>query len=212
FPERKGRSDTGKSLLTPYKEYILKRWNAGCRDARQLFRTIQRQGYTGSYPTVARCAQRLRQAQGLRPREQRPGQPLLLVTEVQHTPLTTRRATWVVLKQPRKWTEEDTQLLTQLKAQHREIAVLRASYLCHHGMPPSPKSRKTPNKLTMPPVAIECVRNIRREALASFWEACHVAKQNVTKPDHIWFLGFIEDLVRAFDSAMETDKNRYGGT
>ena len=54
FPERKGRSDTGKSLLTPYKEYILKRWNAGCRDALQLFRTIQRQGYTGSYPTVAR--------------------------------------------------------------------------------------------------------------------------------------------------------------
>ena len=35
-------------------------------------------------------------------------------------------------------------------------------------------------QLTMPPVAIECVRNIRREALASFWEACHVAKQNVT--------------------------------
>jgi hypothetical protein len=70
----------------------------------------------------------------------------------------------------------------------------------------------SPNKLTMPPVAIECVRNIRREALASFWEACHVAKQNVTKPDHIWFLGVIEDLVRAFDSAMETDKNRYGGT
>ena len=67
-------------------------------------------------------------------------------------------------------------------------------------------------QLTMPPVAIECVRNIRREALASFWEACHVAKQNITKPDHIWFLGFIEDLVCAFDSAMETDKNRYGGT
>ena len=63
----------------------------------------------------------------------------------------------------------------------------------------------SPNKLTMPPVAIECVRNIRREALASFWEACHVAKQNVTKPDHIWFLGFIEDLVRAFDAAMESD-------
>ena len=70
----------------------------------------------------------------------------------------------------------------------------------------------SPNKLTMPPVAIECVRNIRREAPASFWEACHVAKQNVTKPDQIGFLGFIEDLVRAFDAAMETDKNRYGGT
>jgi transposase len=72
---------------------------------------------------VARYAQRLRQAQGLRPREQRPGQTLPLVTEVQHKPLTTRRATRVVLKQPVKCTEEDTQLLTHLKAQHREIAV-----------------------------------------------------------------------------------------
>jgi len=123
FPERKGRSDKGKSVLTPYKDYILKRWNAGCREALQLFRAIQRQGYTGSYPTVARYTQRLRQAQGLRPREQRPGQTLPLVAEGQHTPLTTRRATRVVLKQPVKWTEEDMQLLTHLKAQHREIAV-----------------------------------------------------------------------------------------
>ena len=76
---------------------------------------------------MARYAQRLRQAQGLRPREQRPGQTLPLVMEGQHTPLTTRRATRLVLKQPRKWTEADTQLLTHLKAQHREIAVLRAS-------------------------------------------------------------------------------------
>jgi transposase len=123
FPERKGRSDKGKSLLTPYKEYLLKRWNAGCWDARQLFRAIQRHGYTGSYPTVARYTQRLRQAQGLRPREQRRGQTLPLVTEGQHKPLTTRRATRIVLKQPKKCTEEDVHLLTQLKAQHREIAV-----------------------------------------------------------------------------------------
>jgi transposase len=63
-PERKGRSDTGKSLLTPYKEDILTRWNTGCRDVLRLFRAIPRHGYTGSYPTVARYAQRLRQAQG----------------------------------------------------------------------------------------------------------------------------------------------------
>jgi transposase len=123
FPERKGRSDKGQSVLTPYKEYILKRWNAGCRDALQLFRHIQRQGYRGSYPTVARYAQRLRQAQGLQPREQRPDQTLPLVVEAQPTPLTTRRATRLVLKQTRKCTEEDTQLLTHLKAQHSEIAV-----------------------------------------------------------------------------------------
>jgi transposase len=82
FPGRKRRSDTGKSLLTPYKAYILKQWNAGCREALQLFRAIQRHGYTGSYPIVARYAQRLRQAQGLRPREQRSGHTLPLAVEV----------------------------------------------------------------------------------------------------------------------------------
>jgi transposase len=122
FPERKGRSDTGKSLLTPYKAYILKRWNAGCRDALQLFRAIQRHGYPGSYPTVARYAQRLRQAQGLRPREQRSGQTLPLVAEVQHTPLTTRRATRVVLKRPEHCTTADTQLLAHLESQHHDLA------------------------------------------------------------------------------------------
>jgi transposase len=123
FPERKGRSDTGRSVLTPYKAYSLKRWNAGDREALQLFRAIQRQGYTGSYPTVARYAQRLRQAQGLRPREQRPGQTLPLVVEGQHTPLTTRRATRLVLKSPTQCTEADTQLIAFLKVQHCDCAV-----------------------------------------------------------------------------------------
>jgi transposase len=69
FPERQGHTNLGKSVLTPYKERLLKRWNAGCREALQLFRDLRRHGYTGSYPTVARDAQRLRQAQGLRPCE-----------------------------------------------------------------------------------------------------------------------------------------------
>jgi transposase len=68
FPERKGRSETRKSLLSPYTAEILTRWNAGGREARQLFQAIQRPGYTGSYPTVARYVHRLRQAQGLKPR------------------------------------------------------------------------------------------------------------------------------------------------
>jgi transposase len=33
FPERKGRSDRGRSVLDPYKPYLLSRWNAGCREA-----------------------------------------------------------------------------------------------------------------------------------------------------------------------------------
>jgi transposase len=122
FPERKGRSDTGKSVLTPYKERLLKRWNAGCRDALRLFRDLQRHGYTGSYPTVARYAQRLRQAQGLRPRERRPGQMLPRIVELQPQPLTTRRATRLVLKRPEHRPDVDTQLLAHLESQHRDLA------------------------------------------------------------------------------------------
>jgi transposase len=123
FPEHKGRSKTRKSLLSPYIVEILTRWNAGCREARPLFQGIQRQGYPGSYPTGARYVQRLRQAQGLRPRARRPGPTLPRMVERRHTSLTTRRATRLVLKQPMKQTDEDTQLMAHLKGQHGDLAV-----------------------------------------------------------------------------------------
>ena len=56
FPERQGRSDCGRSLLDPYKDYLLQRWNDGCCEILQLFGEIQQRGYPGSYDTVARYA------------------------------------------------------------------------------------------------------------------------------------------------------------
>jgi transposase len=123
FPERKGYTNPGKSVLTPDKERLLKRWNAGCREARRLFQDLQRHGSTGSYPTVARYAPRLRQAQGLQPREQRSGQTLPRVVESQRRPLTTRRATRLVLKRPPQRTAEDAQLIAHLQVQHHDVAV-----------------------------------------------------------------------------------------
>jgi transposase len=122
FPERKGRSETRQSRLSPYTAEILTRGNAGCREARQLFQAIPRQGYTGSYPTVARYVQRLRQAQGLRPRARRPGQMLPRIVESPHRPLTTRLATRLVLKWPEHRTNADTQLLAHLESQHHDFA------------------------------------------------------------------------------------------
>jgi transposase len=63
FPERRTRSDAGRSRLDRWKPIVLGRWNAGCRNSRRLFHEIQRQGYRGSYPTLARYTQRLRQGQ-----------------------------------------------------------------------------------------------------------------------------------------------------
>jgi predicted DNA-binding transcriptional regulator AlpA len=59
FPERRERSDAGRSRLDRWKPIVLERWNAGCRNNRRLFHEIQRQGYRGSYPTLARYTQRL---------------------------------------------------------------------------------------------------------------------------------------------------------
>jgi transposase len=122
FPERKPRSDRGRSLLTPYIPYLLERWNAGCRDALRLFRALQQRGYAGSYVTVARYAQRMRQAQSQTPRQRRPRHPLPLVTAPPHRALTPRRATWLVLRRPEQRTPEEEHLLAQLTAQDAELA------------------------------------------------------------------------------------------
>jgi transposase len=94
LPERQRRADRGRSILTPLHTYLLERWNAGHRDALRLFRELQQRGYTGSYPTVARYAQRLRQAQGQTPRQRKLRQTLSVVAAASSRHLTARRATW----------------------------------------------------------------------------------------------------------------------
>ncbi len=122
FPERKGRNDRGRSLLDPYKDYFLQRWNSGCHEAKRLFHELRAQGYAGSYATVARYAQRLRKAQGLEPRQQLKGRSPPKVIEDKKLPLTVSRATWLVLRRPENRDEEDEQLLAQLIAQHPQLA------------------------------------------------------------------------------------------
>jgi transposase len=122
WPMPQHRSTYGRSVLNPYKAYLLARWNAGCRTAMQLFRELQPRGYTGSYRRVAAYASRLRQAQGLAPRRQGRRQRLPVVAEPASPPLTPRRATWLVLGREDKRTAAEMQQLTQLHAQQTEVA------------------------------------------------------------------------------------------
>jgi transposase len=113
----------GHSILTPYKALLLQHWNQGCHEARQVFHRLQRQGYRGSYATVARYAQRLRQAQGLAPRQPTPVvHPLPIVAEPQRGHLTPRGTAWLVLRRPETRTPEEEQQLAQLTAQQAELA------------------------------------------------------------------------------------------
>jgi transposase len=122
LPERRRRRDGGHSVLNPYKPYLLERWNAGCHDALRLCGELQRRGYPGSYATVARYAQRLRQAQGQAPRQRRPRPTLPVVAEPHHRLLTARQAAWLVVRHEEKRTKDEAQQLAQLHAQHADVA------------------------------------------------------------------------------------------
>jgi transposase len=122
LPERTRRADRGRSLLNPYQPYHLERWNAGCCDALRLYGELQQRGYPGSYPTVARCVQRLRQAQGQAPRQRRRRLPLPVVAEPRRPLLTARQAAWLVVRRAAQREEEKAQELAQLRAQHAEVA------------------------------------------------------------------------------------------
>jgi transposase len=125
FPERKGRSDVGRSLLDPWKPLLLKRWNAGQRDGRRLFHELQRQGYRGSYPTLARYTQRLRLAQeGAAPRWVRSSRSPSLpsVIDRPERPLTPRTAAWLALQRPERRTAGGTKRLARLRGQDTSLA------------------------------------------------------------------------------------------
>jgi transposase len=121
-PERRRRRDGGLSVLTPYKPYLLDRWNASCHDALRLYGELQQRGYPESYATVARDAQRLRQAQGQAPRQRRPRPTLPVVAEPHQRLLTARQAAWLAVRHEAQRTKDEAQQLDQLRAQHTEVA------------------------------------------------------------------------------------------
>ena len=122
WPGRQHRRHYGRSVLNPYKALLLERWNAGCHTAIQLFQEIRLRGYPGSYRRVTAYVSRIRQAQGIPPRRQGLRQTLPVVAEPASSPLTPRRATWLVLRREAKRTATEAQQLAQLREQHPAVA------------------------------------------------------------------------------------------
>ena len=119
FPERQGRSDCGiRSLVSPYKDYLLKRWNEGCHEALQLFEEIQPLGYKGSYDTVARYVRRLRSSVGIKTQQWYSIKSLSKVIEPNILSLTPRRAAWLVLRREESRGVDDEKLITLLMAEY----------------------------------------------------------------------------------------------
>ncbi|MGK7952841.1 MAG: hypothetical protein AB4368_29635 [Xenococcaceae cyanobacterium] len=114
FPERKGRSARGRSLLSPYKKYLLERWNEGCHNGTKLYQEIIERGYQGRYGTVAGYIRRLRKTQKLQ-------QDRVKVFEPKKSLLTLRRTVKLILLKPSQQSESDKNIISLLKQQHPQL-------------------------------------------------------------------------------------------
>jgi transposase len=127
FPERQPTIRRRGSGLHAYKPYLQQQWSLGYQQTKALFEDIQQQGYQGSYPTVARFTQQLRQLQPpAKPTpaslHELPGRgPAPTLPTLPQKPLSARRAAWLVLQRKDTLLAEEALLLEQL-AQQPELS------------------------------------------------------------------------------------------
>ena len=123
FVERRGRSDKGRSLVNSYQDYIIKRWNEGCRETKILFEEIKQQGFSGSYPTLSRYTARLRECQGLKKRQRYSTKRLPKIIKPSKKPLTPYSAAWLILgsSDSDMSKSEQEELIMLLKAQNPSL-------------------------------------------------------------------------------------------
>lgn len=125
FPERQPTLRNRSSGLEAYKPYLQQQWRLGHQQTKELFHEIQQQGYEGSYPTVARFTQQLRQLEPSQPHPQSltdlpdvPGRgPAPAVQKAFEKPLSARRAAWLVLQHSESLSTDEEKLLNQLAKQ-----------------------------------------------------------------------------------------------
>jgi transposase len=113
-PERQRFRHRGPLLMTPFIPYLRRRWNAGCRNAHQLWRELVAQGHRPSRMTVERYVGQLRRATGTRRKfRQVPPAPLYDAhhPEGSPPPLTALRAARLFLATPEARRSSDQPLL-----------------------------------------------------------------------------------------------------
>lgn len=106
-PER--RHFTKKvSAIAPYEDYILGRWEQGCRNATRIWQEIAKQGYPGAYQNVVRITRYLKE-------QERLGKPI-----PERPPgISANHAAGILVKRPENRSQEETRTLRRLKKVHR---------------------------------------------------------------------------------------------
>jgi transposase len=95
------------SDIAPYEDYILLRWQQGCRNATKIHKEICEQGYPGVYNNVARITRYLKE-------QERLGKPV-----PDFSPgISASHAAGVLVKRPENRSKEEARILFRLKKVH----------------------------------------------------------------------------------------------
>lgn len=116
FPERATRRGTSR-CLTPFLDYLRRRWEEGCHNAAQLAAELKEQGYTGSYYAVRRLLARWRLTQE-GPRES--GRAASQAKRIPERPSSCRVA-WMLLKDQAALEAEERTFLARLYERCAEL-------------------------------------------------------------------------------------------
>lgn len=92
------------SVIDPYQAYLLKRWQEGCRKGSVLCRELKAQGYHGSERAVYRYLTFLKRQSLL---EEFP--------KMVWPPLSKKRTTWLLVKEPSELDDEEQEALSTLR-------------------------------------------------------------------------------------------------
>jgi transposase len=121
FPQE--RSDRGRKLA-PYLPFLQQQWAAGAYNIASLSQALRAQGYSGSETAVRNYLTALREEIGPRRRPQRYYPPVSQKNKRRRrTVLSSRRATWLVLRKPETRSAEDQRLLALLQQAHPQVRV-----------------------------------------------------------------------------------------
>ena len=128
FPERKRR--TGEtSCLDPYIPMLHQQWDAGCRNAAHLWRTLRAQGFPGSYAVVYRYVTTVRGGQPSR--SANPARPAAAPRATHPPCLTAQQLSYLFVRRPEKRTPAEQAYVVQLQ-QHdpmiTQIATLTETF------------------------------------------------------------------------------------
>jgi transposase len=132
YPERHAsNAGASRSLLDPYKGYLLERWQQGCRNSVQLYDEITARGFTGSAPLLRKFLAELRK------KHQQAGSASVLTldtsTQTIEIPpdlppkpriacrLSATRASWLFVSQAGKLDAKQAQHVEQIRAGHPDL-------------------------------------------------------------------------------------------